>query len=1185
MGLVGLLALGSGCGGEDTCFTEYNCGAGRRCELGPNFTEGVCVPCDPAEIPYDGLDNDCRPNTLDDDLDGDGDNSSSSRANPGTDCDDNDPEVSGNVAETKRGSDDSLCRDGKDNDCDKVVDELDCADLTRPAVGFLTPTNGLGLSGRYLVQVSASDRPNETGVREVRLEVVGRGVLGTRMSPPYDFEIDTTQIPDGVIVLRATAVDGALRQGSAEISVYVDNYSGPRITLTLPSAGERRGGVLPIVAEAVDAVGVFDFAVEDQGMTLSRAQGGVLDVDLDTRMLRWPDGPRTLTLVARDNNGAETRLALPLEIDNTPPTLTLAPMAGGAPLTGSVELVATAAANDDIAWVDVAGRRTMGPGSGSLVGRARVDTLTLRNGRWVVTATAADTTPVSRTEVGNRGTLRRTYEVYNLENEPVTYLWSGIQPGGDVYGQSLVRVGARTGNLISSMVLSINGRFARQSVLFSGAIREMFIDIVHNFDFEPEDTQIRVDIIDGRGRTASEVIRVRALRTTVPVEGPVLLPVPTNRIGAIADVDGDGFEDLVSGAGVLSVRMGLPDGTFEGPREAFDRVSQALVNGPVLVEELTGDRLLDIIAINDGDLVVAQQVDVRRGTWVFELLGSLISDAITVDGDSDGDLDIVAAQRSAGLVMFRNLGNGNFDAPLLLPQGGGGIRTLTPGDLDGDGDVDFVGVGPGVITTFRMDSGGFVRASSANLQQEVTSRPLIVRRAGGARPYVAVARCFEALVTRRVSAAPVQADGSLGAFVPVVEDLEPCWDGATVDLDADGNDELVMVGENRTSQVFDVSGARPPRPLLPVQLTTRDLLFSDFDDDGQLDLVATVDDTVGFFMNWGSQFAGPVPVRISSDALGLTTWTQPRGTAGVPSFLRVVGGSQVELIGYVGGAFSVLSTVDVGLTTAYLRAVWTSPGTVFAVAANAAQSAILELEPGGRAVVLERHDVGGLPAIADFDGDSRLDAAWCAFGVDSNGFAGAVLRREASGSVIQRLPAAAACNASFAGDFEQDGRSEFMTTSRTRATPWDLSGPAPVQLSPAVDNSPAGHGIRIVEPIFGPRTAPVAIAPDRLGTWVWSSSPRGLVAGQDLPVPSIHAGVPRVVADTNFDGLPDFLSSVGLDQCLQTPAGTFPACGRLGSRLGAQSIVSVGDYTGDGIADVVGVVYEPAARMVFQAGR
>ncbi len=84
---------------------------GEMCELGtdcndndPNINGGV------TEIPYDGIDNDCRSSTRDDDLDNDGFCVNEGTTDcPATDCDDDERLVHPDRLE--------VCNDGIDNDC------------------------------------------------------------------------------------------------------------------------------------------------------------------------------------------------------------------------------------------------------------------------------------------------------------------------------------------------------------------------------------------------------------------------------------------------------------------------------------------------------------------------------------------------------------------------------------------------------------------------------------------------------------------------------------------------------------------------------------------------------------------------------------------------------------------------------------------------------------------------------------------------------------------------------------------------------------------------------------------------------------------------------------------------------------------------------------------------------------
>ncbi|WP_375437131.1 FG-GAP-like repeat-containing protein [uncultured Hymenobacter sp.] len=63
----------------------------------------------------------------------------------------------------------------------------------------------------------------------------------------------------------------------------------------------------------------------------------------------------------------------------------------------------------------------------------------------------------------------------------------------------------------------------------------------------------------------------------------------------------------------------------------------------------------------------------------------------TGDVDGDGDLDVLSAgSATAGISLLRNTGNGTFLAPITISAGSGGIGLIALGDINADGDLDLL---------------------------------------------------------------------------------------------------------------------------------------------------------------------------------------------------------------------------------------------------------------------------------------------------------------------------------------------------------------------------------------------------------------------------------------------------------------------------------------------------------------
>jgi hypothetical protein len=189
---------------------------------------------------------------------------------------------------------------------------------------------------------------------------------------------------------------------------------------------------------------------------------------------------------------------------------------------------------------------------------------------------------------------------------------------------------------------------------------------------------------------------------------------------AAGDLDGDGRPEIVvaeSGsvgyAGFLSLLRNRGDGTFAPP------VAVPAGQSPValVIADLDGDGFDDIAAA-DGKLNAVTLLRNQEGAAVVEAgslpVGRSPVDVIAADLDGDGDRDIVTANASGSITVARNEGSLSFAEPLHFASGPA-THTVVAGDLDRDGDLDLVAgnlglnLGKGSIAVFRNTGGGFSR--------------------------------------------------------------------------------------------------------------------------------------------------------------------------------------------------------------------------------------------------------------------------------------------------------------------------------------------------------------------------------------------------------------------------------------------------------------------------------------------
>jgi hypothetical protein len=164
-----------------------------------------------------------------------------------------------------------------------------------------------------------------------------------------------------------------------------------------------------------------------------------------------------------------------------------------------------------------------------------------------------------------------------------------------------------------------------------------------------------------------------------------------------ADVDGDGDADILA-TGRLSNTVSWYE-NLEGDGQSWQRhVIRSIDVGPTALHAVDMDRDGDIDVISGAvgfDTVSwHENVNGDGRTWLTRLIWGGVADpqsAWAGDVDMDGDMDVVVAYSNASIIAYyENIdGGGNQWASRTVAGGMMFANSVTMGDLDGDGDLDF----------------------------------------------------------------------------------------------------------------------------------------------------------------------------------------------------------------------------------------------------------------------------------------------------------------------------------------------------------------------------------------------------------------------------------------------------------------------------------------------------------------
>jgi hypothetical protein len=665
-------------------------------------------------------------------------------------------------------------------------------------------------------------------------------------------------------------------------------------------------------------------------------------------------------------------------------------------------------------------------------------------------------------------------------------------------------------------------------------------------------------------------------------EGPTLAtrwsaPAATRGV-RLGDVDGDGRVDIVALTATDSVTDGAAwlrntGGRAFAPARSF---ALAVAAGPGVVADVDGDGADDLVVAE----IDAARLHVLRGGpdgFGRPSAAAIGGEAVALaagDFDGDGADEVVAAVPSRGRVEVLR------GAEVAVARASAWPQALAAADLDGDGALDLAvgdGLEPSVWVGFGDGRGGWSKGQVWPATGE-PGRLVPLRGADGALLAVYAAARPELAVI----------DPRSGALRTETLTWWPLGGVAAYDLDGDGRDELLAAGE--VPRVLrEVEGFRPaPRWRWPLVGEAGKFALADLDGDGQRELVVEDVERSALiaYAPAGAGYAelarvelavplgGLVPLALGDGREGLARWGGSQWFSGhvleVMSYEPgdgLAAAAAVELGAVAFGALAFdgdgdgrdelavrTGEADYGLTLAKGLAVarLTDDGAL-AVEEIAEVFAPMTLsatdgDGDGRATLWAINQAGRLSEIdATADGWTVVERWLPAFSesvawIDGDGDGagelltcgmegvGAVRELDGPGEVqIERL-SDAACSRVQACDVDGDGADELVITRETTTAALVFGAVSDAAVEVLRAGADGWRSAGSFAPSAGATAVEVGCAAD--GLLLASSGPLGAEVAGVTPGPALHESRPGgahvagpLVADVDGDGVDELLGA------------------------------------------------------------
>ncbi|MEO9482539.1 MAG: FG-GAP-like repeat-containing protein [Ekhidna sp.] len=156
-----------------------------------------------------------------------------------------------------------------------------------------------------------------------------------------------------------------------------------------------------------------------------------------------------------------------------------------------------------------------------------------------------------------------------------------------------------------------------------------------------------------------------------------------------SDVDKNGYPDIIAGGARLGWFKNNGDGTWADEQV----IAEGATSESILVFDSDADFDDDIFTFDGSDVALYK----NSGNQSFSLSNPSVANSlgVPIDWDEDGDIDLIIAGEDdmtfqPAILLLTNVGSGTFTRSTLASTSLSTLENVQVGDLDNDGDNDFV---------------------------------------------------------------------------------------------------------------------------------------------------------------------------------------------------------------------------------------------------------------------------------------------------------------------------------------------------------------------------------------------------------------------------------------------------------------------------------------------------------------